>query len=216
MGLCGACWGRTHFFTGPVCDYCGVAVPTADRTTTRLICDSCDRTPPGWDRGRAAVAYDGVGSQITMAFKHSDRLDMAAPIARWMVAAGADIVSADMIVIPVPLHWSRLLRRRYNQSAILAKHVAGLIGADVEVEALKRRYATPFLKGMTRQERHEAVRDAIIVAPEFVRSVTDRQVLLVDDVMTTGATLAACTQVCRGAGAQSVSVLTLARVARAE
>lgn len=216
MGLCGDCWGRTHFFSGPVCDLCGVAITTVDRAPQRLICDDCDRRPPAWDRGRSAVAYEGVGRQVTMALKHSDRLDLVAPLARWMTGAGADMLHSDMLVIPVPLHWSRLLVRRYNQAAILAKHVGERIGADVDVEALKRKYATPALKGKTRDERHETLRDAISISVEKVSCITDRDVLLVDDVMTTGATLSACTQVCREAGAASVSVLTLARVARPE
>jgi len=216
MGLCGDCWGRTHFFAGPVCDLCGVAVSTADQSTKRLICDDCDRTPPAWDQGRAAVAYEGVGRQVTMALKHSDRLDMAAPLARWMTGASADMTHPGMLVIPVPLHWSRLLTRRYNQSAMLAKHVAGRLGADVDVQALKRKYATPALKGKTRAERHEVLRNAISVCPSKVSLITDRDVLLIDDVMTTGATLSACTQACREAGAETVSVLTLARVARPE
>jgi len=216
MGLCGDCWGRTHFFSGPVCDLCGVAVPTADGSSQRVICNDCDRTPPAWDRGRSAVAYEGVGRQVTMALKHSDRLDMAAPLARWMTGAGADILHSDMLIIPVPLHWSRLLKRRYNQAAVLAQHIGKRIGADVEVEALRRKYATPVLKGKTRIERHETLRNVMEVNPVKVQYITDRDVLLVDDVMTTGATLSACTQACREAGAESVNVLTLARVARAE
>jgi predicted amidophosphoribosyltransferase len=98
----------------------------------------------------------------------------------------------------------------------LAKHVSGRIGADLDVLALKRRYATPYLQNMTRKERHEKLRDVMIIEPAKVPSVTDRHVLLIDDVMTTGATLSACTEVCRTAGAATVSVLTLARVARAE
>jgi len=135
---------------------------SAGETRIRLICESCDRTPPAWDAGRSAVAYEGVGRQVTMAFKHADRLDLAAPLARWMTGAGADILHSDMLVIPVPLHWSRLVKRRFNQSALLARHVSARIGADVDVQALS-----------------------------------------------------ACSQVCREAGAATVSVLTLARVARA-
>jgi len=93
-----------------------------------------------------------------MAFKHADRLDMAAPLARWMTGAGADMLHSDMIVIPVPLHWSRLVRRRFNQAALLAKHVSKRIGADLDVQALKRCHATPYLKDMTRSERHDLLR----------------------------------------------------------
>ncbi len=216
MGLCGSCWGETHFFEGAVCHYCGVSVPTAADPSEKVVCDSCHRHPPGWDMGRSAIAYEGRGRQIAMAFKHADRLDMARTLAAWMTQAGSDILSPDMLVVPVPLHWSRLLRRRYNQAAVLAQHVADTSGADYAPELVKRRYATPSLQGKTRGERHDVLSNAMTVLPANVSSVTDRSVLLVDDVLTTGATLSACTEVCRKAGAANVSVLTLARVARAE
>ncbi len=216
MGLCGNCWGKTHFFSGPVCDLCGISVQTAGRMDERIICDGCDRKPPAWDNGRSAVEYDGVGRQIALAFKHSDRVDMAAPLARWMTGAGADILHSDMLVVPVPLHWSRLLSRRYNQSAILAKHVAKRIGADQALLALKRKHATPALNGMSWGERHQVLSSAITIDQTNVSKITDRHVLLIDDVMTSGATLSACTEICRSGGATRVSVLTLARVARRE
>ena len=151
-----------------------------------------------------------------MAFKHSDRLDMAATLTGWMTNAGQTLISEHMMVVPVPLHWSRLLRRRYNQSAVLAEQLSRRLSLEYDPTLLRRRYATPLLRGKRREERFEALRDAIEITNGKVQTVTDRDILLVDDVLTTGATLSACTEVLNEAGAARVSVMTLARVARQE
>ena len=216
MGLCGDCWRQVHFFAGPVCDLCGVPVPTADKTTERTVCNGCDQAPPGWDQGRSAVAYEGVGRQVVMAFKHADRLDMAMPLARWMTGAGAAILTPDQLVVPVPIHWSKLIRRRYNQAAVLAQHVAKRTGATFCPDLLQRTRATPELKGKTRTERQDLQRASMRVNPRKHRSLKGRDILLVDDVMTSGATLATATEVLRGEAVNQISVLTLARVARVE
>ena len=217
MGLCGSCFGRVHFYSGQRCQSCGVSVQTVSEGSSRfLLCDGCHRRPPPWDAGSTAVAYEGVGRQVVMAFKHSDRLDMAAALAGWMAAAGQNMFHDKMLVVPVPLHWSRLLRRRYNQSAVLAGHLARLVSLDHDPLVLRRRFATPLLRGKRREERHTLLKDAIEVTRGKVPTITDKDILLVDDVLTTGATLSACTEVLKEAGASRVSVMTLARVARAE
>ena len=220
MGLCGDCWGQVHFFSGPICDLCGISVHTIKDDSRgekpgSLICHDCDRHPPNWDHGRSAIAYEGVGRQITLALKHSDRIDMAAPLARWMSGAAADIVTPQSVLVPVPLHWSRQLRRRYNQSAVLAFALGARLQTEVLPTVLKRNRATPFLQNMSRKARQDAVSGSISINQTRSASIKNRHVLLIDDVMTTGATLSECSEVCRNAGAASVNVLTLARVDRA-
>lgn len=217
MGLCGSCFGQVHFYTGPRCRSCGVSIQTAgDASPDLVLCEACHKRPPPWDAGATVVAYEGVGRQIVMAFKHSDRLDMAATLGGWMARSGEDVFSHDMLIVPVPLHWSRLLKRRYNQSAVLAEHLNRHVTSQYDPMVLRRKYATPILRGKGREERFALLKDAIEVSVEKVPTITDRSILLVDDVHTTGATLAACTEVLKQSGAGRVSVMTLARVARAQ
>lgn len=214
MGLCGSCWKEVHFFAGDVCALCGTSVPTASDTTDRQVCDQCDRTPPPWDEGRSAVDYDGVGRQVVMAFKHADRLDMAMPLARWMTGAGAKIMDQDQLLIPIPIHRSKMLRRRYNQAAVLAHHISKRSGLPWCPDALMRTRSTPELKGKTKAEREKIQRGSMRVNHRHKKSIENRDIILIDDVMTTGSTLSAATETLRGAGARKIGVLTLARVAR--
>ena len=215
MGLCGSCWREVHFFAGDVCDLCGVPVPGAE-SDARIICESCSHYPPPWDKGRAAVEYDGVGRRIVLALKHGDRLDMTATLARWMTGAAGAVADPDMLVVPVPLHWQRLVLRRFNQSAELARAVARRIGATYAPEALQRVRPTPIQQGMNRAERQQNVADAIAVSAKHRAGIAGRDILLIDDVLTTGATLSAASAALRDAGATRIHVLTLARVARPE
>ena len=212
-GLCGACWREVHFLGKPVCDTCGQTVPSARGTEGLVRCEGCSADPPGWDRGRAAVAYEGVGRRIVLGLKHGDRLDAVPTLARWMTGAGAEIIASDMLAVPVPLHWRRRVARRYNQAAELARAVARRAGIDHEPGALRRVRATPPQKGLSRAERRANLREAIVADPVLGRAAAGRSVLLIDDVMTTGATLGAATEALRDAGATRVSVLVLARVA---
>lgn len=212
MGLCGSCWREVHFLAGPVCDLCGVAVPSARGATTRIICESCTHAPPPWDQGRAAIGYDGVGRKIVTGLKSRDRLDSVPTLARWMTGAGAAILSDDMIVVPVPIHWKRRLERRFNQSAELARAVAARAELPYEPDFLARPNATAIQRGKSREQRHRNVANAIEVPKAQRSAVAGRHILLIDDVMTTGATLGAATEALRGSGAARVSVLVLARV----
>lgn len=216
MGLCGSCWREVHFFAGDVCDLCGVPVPGADAGTARIICETCSHYPPSWDKGRAAVEYDGVGRRIVLSLKHGDRLDMTGTLARWMTGAAGAVADPEMLVVPVPLHWQRLVLRRFNQSAELARQVARRIGATYLPDALLRVRPTKVQQGMNRRERQENVANAIGVAARHRAAIAGQGVLLIDDVLTTGATLSAATCALRDAGATRVNVLTLARVARPE
>jgi ComF family protein len=177
-------------------------------------CDDCLYHPKPWSQGRAVAVYAGGARRITMGLKHGDRLDMGPTLARWMASAGADVLAQSDIVAPVPLHWTRLLKRRYNQAVEISRHL--VIGHNVEhiPDLLTRTKRTSMQKDMTRDERFENQRNALKVTDRFTDSMRRKRVLIIDDVMTTGATLSACAEVCISAGAANVNVLVFARVAR--
>jgi ComF family protein len=209
-GLCPACWADTHFIDGTICRRCGV--PLLGSTGAEDACESCTRHPPAWDRGAAAVLYSGAGRRMVLALKHGDRLDMVRPLAAWMARAGRPLLADADIVAPVPLHWRRLLLRRYNQAAELARRLGRDNGCVVVPDLLVRRRATAPQSG-GRDSRAKNQAGAFAVAPRHADHLRGRRVLLVDDVLTTGATLSACADVLRAGGASGVDVLALARVA---
>ena len=213
FGLCGPCWRDTPFTAGLVCDLCGLPLP-GGRPGEVAHCDACLSTPRPWRQGRAALVYDGTARRLVLALKHGDRQDLADPAAHWMAQALAGVDTAGMLAAPVPLHRWRLLKRRYNQSALLARALARRLGLDVCPDLMVRPRATPSLDGRTAVQRFETLSGAIVVPPGRRAQVAGRHVLIVDDVMTAGATLAACTHACLDAGAVACSVVTLARVGK--
>ncbi|MEP3295189.1 MAG: ComF family protein [Pseudoruegeria sp.] len=211
-GLCGPCWRDTPFLAGLCCDLCGVPLPgESDAAET---CDECRKTARPWSQGRAVLLYKDNGRKLVLSLKHGDRLDLVKPMARWMVRAGRDLLRDDVIVTCVPLHWMRLAKRRYNQSAELARHFARLNGAEYCPDLLLRKGATPSLDGKTKDQRFEVLSGKIQLSPKRADMIKGRPVLIIDDVMTSGATLAACSEACLGSQASEVCVLTLARVAK--
>lgn len=212
QGLCGCCWSKTPFVSGLVCTKCGL--PLEGEGDGDVLCDGCLHAPPAWDRGAAAVLYEGTGRRVVMALKHGDRLELAKPLSRWMARIGQGLIGEADIVAPVPLHWSRLVRRQFNQSVELARQ-KGISGrAQLVPDLLVRTRPTRLQDGMDRAERFANQRDAFVVNARQTGRLIGKNVLLIDDVMTTGATLSACTEALRDAGAGTVNVLVLARVAR--
>lgn len=210
-GLCPACWRDTHFIAGTTCRKCGV--PLIGEAGAVDVCEGCTRHPPAWDRGAAAVLYSGAGRRVVLALKHGDRLDMVRPLAGWIAAAGAPLLAEADVIAPVPLHWRRLLMRRYNQSAELVRRLSRLSGRPSCVDLLQRRRATIPQEKMDRAARVANQAGAVTVTPRHRAAVAGRRILLVDDVMTTGATLSGAADCLRAAGAAGVDVLVLARVA---
>ena len=209
-GLCAACWSETPFLSGLVCHSCGVSLPGMD--TEGVFCDDCLVTPRPWEAGRAAMAYRDAGRRIVLALKHSDRLDLAPACAGWMARAGAPVLQDDTLLVPIPIHWSRLLRRRYNQSVTLSRALGRKTGLDVMPEALLRNRRTLVQDGMTVEERFTNLRNAITPNPKVSDRLRGRRICLIDDVMTSGATLSVAAEALYDAGAGQVCTLVLARV----
>lgn len=169
------------------------------------------KRPRPWSYGRSALIYGGYARNMILAFKHGDRPEIARPAARWMVQAVREILVPDMLVAPVPLHWSRLLKRRYNQSALLARALSEEIQHEFCPDLLKRTRRTPMLDHLGTEARFETLASVIRVHRPRVGKLNNRPVLLVDDVMTSGATLTACAKACLDAGAREVRVVAMAR-----
>lgn len=213
FGLCADCWRDTPFIAGPVCDLCGIPLPGAVEGQGDC-CDDCRTIARPWARGRAAMLYQGTARKLILGLKHGDRLELARPAAAWMMRAARPILAPEMVVAPVPLYWTRLVRRRYNQSALLSGELARAAVLDHCPDLLVRTRRTATQDGRDREARFLNMSGAIRVHPKRRRHLAGRPVLLIDDVMTSGATLAAAADACLAAGAISVSVLALARVAK--
>lgn len=214
--LCATCWSDASFIAGPVCDTCGQPVLNALSRTQKLICDDCMRTPPAWERGRAAMLYDGAGKRMILGLKHGDRQDLVLPLSKWMCRSGIPLLSRAELIVPVPLHWLRLAKRQFNQAATLAKAISRETGVPMCPDALTRARATESQGKMDRTARHENLAGAFCETKARRGRMDGKHVLLIDDVMTSGATLSACAEVCRASGARGVDTLVAARVRKSD
>lgn len=216
-GLCADCWQEMPFITGLVCESCGTPLPgTTDPMGPAggAACDDCLRHPPPWHRGRAVACYGGLARQLVLQLKHGDRHDLARPLGDWLARAARPLLQPDTLIAPVPLHRWRLVRRRANQAALLAARVARRIGRPQIPDLLQRTRATPGQDHRSHAERHANLAGALRPHPRHAARIAGRHLLLVDDVMTSGATLAAATGALLAAGAGEVFVQVLARVGK--
>jgi ComF family protein len=209
-GLCATCWSKLSLIEPPYCVRLGI--PFIYDPGPGLLSMEAIAAPPACDRARAAVRYDDIARALVTRFKYGDRLDLAPMMGRWMARAGRELTTGADALVPVPLHWRRLWARRFNQSAALAKTIGGIAGVPVLGGALKRVRATQQQVGLSKTERANNVQGAFRVPPERKAEVAGRRLVLVDDVLTSGATVDTCARALLRAGAAHVDVLVFARV----
>jgi ComF family protein len=209
-GVCAACWAQLSFIAPPYCAKLGIPFvydPGPGILSMQAIAD-----PPAYDRARAAVRYDEVAKTLVHALKFHDRVDLAPTMGRWMAHAGGPLLAEADLLVPVPLHWRRGFSRRYNQSGALARAIGKQAGLPVAVEALRRIRPTAHQIGLSRAERAANVQGAFKVPAEGKAEIQGRRVVMIDDVLTSGATVDACARALLRAKAASVDVLVFARV----
>jgi ComF family protein len=209
-GLCAACWSKLSFIARPYCERLGT--PFNYDPGPGVLSTEAVSHPPAFGRARAAVRYDDVASALVHALKYGDRLDLAPTMGRWMARAGRELTADADALVPVPLHWRRLWARRFNQAAALAAAICGASGVPVLDDALKRIRATPQQVGLKRAERATNVQGAFGVPDERQAAVAGKKLILVDDVLTSGATADTCARALLRAGAARVDVVVFARV----
>lgn len=210
--FCPACYGKLQFITDPQCSQCGL--PFAVPMEAGARCPSCLANPGEYDRIRAPLVYNEASAPTIRALKFHDRYTGLGRAVRLMHRAlGEDAARVDVIV-PVPLHWRRLLRRRYNQSALLAFGLAELLARPCMPGLLRRVRPTPPQARLSRAERLKNMRHAFAAPQKLHAALQHKTVLLVDDVVTTGATVDACARALKHAGAAHVLVLALARTTK--
>lgn len=210
QGLCASCWSQLAPIERPYCERLGI--PFVYDPGPGILSMQAIAAPPSYNRARAAVRYDDVARRLVHALKFGDRLDLAPVMGRWMARAGKELLAEADAIIPVPLHWRRLWARRFNQSATLARTISEQSGVPVLFDALRRVRATPQQIGLSKTQRATNVQGAFRVADSRRAQIAQRRILLVDDVLTSGATTDTCARVLLRAGALNVDVLVFARV----
>lgn len=213
LGLSARAWERIQFIDGPVCDGCGIPFPYS--LGADVLCPACLAAPRRIGRARAACLYDEHSRDLILKLKHADRTDLAPLFARWLSRAAAELITDADLIMPIPLHPRRLFARRYNQAAEIARPLSRLAARRYAPDILFRRRATPSQGGKSASGRETNVAGAFVVPEHRRRLVEGRRVLLVDDVLTTGATADACTLALLRAGASAVDVAAVARVREA-
>ncbi len=211
QALCPACWSKLSFITRPYCERLGIPFvydPGPGILSMEAIAD-----PPAYQRARAAVRFDEIPRALVHRFKYGDRLDLAPMMGRWISHAGRELLAEADALVPVPLHWRRLWARRFNQSAMLAAAISAESGVPVAAGVLKRVKPTAQQVGLSRTERAANLQGAFRVPPEAKGAIAGRRLVLVDDVLTSGATVDGCARTLLRGGAANVDVLVFARVA---
>ncbi len=209
-GLSAEAWVKISFIDAPLCDGCGA--PFEYDLGPAARCAACSARTPAFDRARAACLYDEHARDLILKLKHGDRTDLAGLFAHWLARAAADILPEQDAIVPVPLHPLRLLSRRYNQAAEIARPLARLTGLPYFADPVVRVRRTSSQGGKSADGRKRNVAGVFAVPRAWRARVKDKRLLLIDDVLTTGATVEGCARALKAAGAARVDVAVIARV----
>lgn len=208
----GDIWSELNFLDEPCCKSCGFPF---EFEQGEVLCGRCIIKAPAYDMARAAFQYDDASRSMILGFKHGGRTEGLTAFAAHMRRAGRNFLPQADMLIPVPLHYSRRIKRRYNQSALLGRALAKISRPTFEPDILMRHRSTPPQGGKTASGRRRNVQGAFTVRDRYIDRVKGAHLVLIDDVMTTGATLESCARSLRRAGARRVDALALARVVKA-
>lgn len=212
-GLCSECWANIQFITAPYCNQCGL--PLEIDLGKGAICGACAQAQNHFSHIQSVFVYDDRSKDLVLKFKHGDAHHGAPVYAQWMVQAQNDLLDSDSLLVPVPLHWTRLFRRCYNQSQILAKEISALRpNLHFIPDMLQRTRATASQGQLSKDQRYRNISGSINVHPRKKTLIKGKRIVLIDDVMTSGATMNVCAKALLKAGATEVSGLTLGRVTR--
>ncbi len=211
--LCNSCFEQVVFIADPMCHVCGTpfAHEMGGNKGEQTLCASCMQHAPVYDKARSALNYDASSRKFVTRIKYADRTDMVPFAARLMAQAGHELWEEAELIIPVPLHWRRLVTRRYNQAFLLGKELSKLTEVPLLPDGLKRTKHTPPQTSLDWKHRQKNVKNAFGLNDKHADAIAGKVVILVDDVMTTGATLRACVKLLKKAKTSRVYVLTLAR-----
>lgn len=208
-------WGELNFITDPQCNRCGFPFDfDTGEVREGNICGVCMKSPPVFDKARSALVYDDASRDIVLAFKHADQTQVVPSFIPWLNRAGEEILAKADYLVPVPLHRWRILKRRFNQSALIAQYLSDEIKTPCLLDILLRTRSTETQGHLQADQRKKNVRNAFQINPKCAGSIKNKHIVLIDDVYTTGATVSECAKVLLKNGAASVNVLTLARVVK--
>lgn len=218
-GLCGPCWAEAQFIGKSCCHACGDEL-IGEEAAPSDLCDACLMRPPPWDAGRAVLRYEGTGRALVLALKHGDRADICRAASSWMAEKAQEWLGQNPLLVPIPLHPLRLLQRRFNQSALLAHHICRTPQFREHAitclpDALYRLRRTAPQDGLGAEARFANLDEALALTPRHSERLRGRAVILIDDVMTSGATLWSATHALRLGGAGPIYVLVMARATKA-
>jgi ComF family protein len=198
-----------QFISTPFCDQCAHPFPFGENIV--LKCGSCLQESPLYQQTRASFKYDAHAKKLVLSFKHGDAIHLTPLLGQWMYKAGTDLFPHTDCIVPVPLHWTRLLKRGYNQAELLAKEISKHTNFPLYNTVLKRSKATASQGHLSAAEREKNVKNAFKIQPKNGMLIRSKNVLLIDDVMASGTTLHYCTKALLKAGARQVNILVLAK-----